>query len=359
MNITIVGAGNVGTQLAVHCASKGNRVTFFTSNYDKIEKHLAIVNNKGEIFLEADIQGATSDSDIAFTTADLVIVTLPSYMMKNFAEQLYPYANSNMKLCIVPGNGGGECAFKKCIDKGMILFGLQRVPSVARLINYGKTVRAIGYRDRLHVASIPRKYSEECAALIADIMDIPCDVLPNYLTLTMTPANPILHTTRLKTLFGDYTEGVFYNSVPLFYEEWTDETTQLLFECDAEVQKICKTLNMFDLSGAKSLKLHYENDTVSGFTAKIRSIEGFKGLKSPVIKQEKGYIPDLKSRYFVADFSYGLFIINQIGKMAGVETPKIDELINWYGQIALETQQFNFGDYGINTLEKLVEFYQR
>lgn len=30
MNITIVGAGNVGTQIAVHAAEKGNKVLMYT-----------------------------------------------------------------------------------------------------------------------------------------------------------------------------------------------------------------------------------------------------------------------------------------------------------------------------------------
>lgn len=33
--ITIVGAGNIGTQAAVHCARKGHRVKIFTPNYKK------------------------------------------------------------------------------------------------------------------------------------------------------------------------------------------------------------------------------------------------------------------------------------------------------------------------------------
>ena len=32
MNITIVGAGNIGTQIAVHAAAKGHSVTIFTKN---------------------------------------------------------------------------------------------------------------------------------------------------------------------------------------------------------------------------------------------------------------------------------------------------------------------------------------
>ena len=48
MNITIVGAGNIGTQFASHCAEKGHRVIVFTSKPDKISKELIVVNEKNE-----------------------------------------------------------------------------------------------------------------------------------------------------------------------------------------------------------------------------------------------------------------------------------------------------------------------
>ena len=37
MKITIVGAGNIGTQFAVHCAQKGHEVTIYTSNCEKFK----------------------------------------------------------------------------------------------------------------------------------------------------------------------------------------------------------------------------------------------------------------------------------------------------------------------------------
>lgn len=38
--ITIVGAGNIGTQAAVHCAQKGHSVKIFSPNYRKINNEL-------------------------------------------------------------------------------------------------------------------------------------------------------------------------------------------------------------------------------------------------------------------------------------------------------------------------------
>ncbi|NRO94122.1 hypothetical protein [Lactobacillus helveticus] len=105
---------------------------------------------------------------------------------------------------IIPRNGGGEFAFGKVLKKGAILFGLQRVPSVARLVEYGKTVCATGYRDKLYAVAIPKNHTQEICNVISTGFNMPCLRLPDYLNLTLTPSTSILHTTRLYTLFKNY-----------------------------------------------------------------------------------------------------------------------------------------------------------
>lgn len=173
----------------------------------------------------------------------------------------------------------------------------------------------------------------------------------------MTPSNPILHTTRLRTLFGDWHEGVVYQSVPLFYEGWDDASSELLIACDEEVQEICKALPEFELQFVKSLRIHYESPTVEAMTKKISSIAAFKGLTTPIVQVDGGEIPDLHSRYFTADFSYGLTIIKQVADFAGVKTPNIDETMAWYKSIAVEKGEFRFEDYGITDKETFTSFY--
>ena len=42
MNITIIGGGNVGTLMAAEFASKGHRVTIYTSGPEKWEKSISV-----------------------------------------------------------------------------------------------------------------------------------------------------------------------------------------------------------------------------------------------------------------------------------------------------------------------------
>lgn len=161
----------------------------------------------------------------------------------------------------------------------------------------------------------------------------------------------------MRSLFGDWHEGVVYKSVPLFYEGRNDESSRLLLTCDDEVQNICRALPEFELNYVKSLREHYESPTISAMTRKISSIPSFKGLKTPTVQVEGGVIPDLHSRYFTADFSYGLTIIKQVADLAGIKTPNIEATLDWYKSIAVEKEEFCFMDYDINDKEAFREFY--
>ena len=356
MKVTIIGGGNIGTQLAVHC-SQENETYIYTSTPEVFVQNIQIVNENNEITLTGKNIIATKDAKTAFSSADYIFITYPAFMLDTIAQELSSYANPKMHIGIVPGTGGGECAFKDHLKHGATIFGLQRVPSVARLIEKGKKVRAVGYRNQLYVATLPSSKASEVATAVARFINIPCKAMPNYLNLTLTPSNPILHTTRLKTLFDGYHKGIFYNRVPLFYEEWDNKTSRLLFKCDEEVQNICAALKDFDLGYVKSLREHYESPTPEALTAKIRSIEGFKGLTSPTRKTPQGFIPDFESRYFTADFPYGLSILVQIGDFLGLDIPYMKETMDWYRKVTNNKHEYSFADYGVNNLQDFLTFY--
>ena len=359
MKITIAGGGNIGTQFMVHCAAKGHEVTAYTSRPEVFGTHLNIVDDSGRTTLEGDIVCATNDPDTAFSGADAIIVTLPSPMMREIADVIYEHCRADALIGVIPGNGGNECAFSRCIARGNTFFTLERVPAVARLVEKGKTVRSTGYRSELYAASIPSAQVGKCCAFIEEIYGIPCRPVPNLLNLSMTPSNPILHTTRLKTIFKDYWPGVVYERIPLFYEEWDDASSELLILCDEEVQKICRALPEFQLNYVRSLRVHYESETAQQMTKKISGIPAFKGLTTPSVAVEGGFIPDLHSRYFTADFSFGLALIKQVASLAGVPTPNIDGTMKWYEEIEIEHNKFSYADYGINTREDFEKFYLR
>ena len=306
---------------------------------------------------KGNINLVTSSVEQAIEGCQIIFVTHPAFRLKEVADQMLPYIKGDVNIGVFPGTGGAEFAFRECIKKGATLFGLQRVPSVARLEQYGKRVRCEGLRSELFLASIPNSAATDLAEFMNDLWGIPCHILPNYLSVTLTPSNPILHTTRLRTLFSDYYEGKFYERNPLFYGEWSDDSSKLLIACDSELQEMLKIINKLDLHNVKSLKLHYESDTVEAMTAKLRSIKSLHNLLSPMRHVSEGWIPDFSSRYFTADFPFGLAIIEELSEILNYSAPNIKDTMNWYREVTGDTDKLNLKDYGISSIEDIYALY--
>ena len=355
--ITVIGGGNIGTQFACVAASKGYEVCVYSSKAEKYDGKLNIVDGEDKVICSARVAKVVGDLAQALADCDVAFVALPSFMFPKLAKDMVPYVTEKLHIGVIPGTGGAEFSFRCCLQAGATLFGIQRVPCVARLVEYGKTVRVEGKRERLHLAAIPKKKTQELADFVSDLFDMPCDSLANYLCVTMTPSNPILHTTRLCSMFSDYAEGVVYERNPLFYGEWDDASAKLLLACDEEHQQLLAKMDRLDLREVRSLREHYESDTVQKLTAKLSSIASLHNLSSPMVQVAGGWIPDFNSRYFTADFPYGLAIIEQVAKIVGMETPNISKTMDWYRKVTGDNSALNLKDHGIACVEDIYNLY--
>lgn len=341
MKITVIGGGNIGTLMAAEFSNKGHDTVIYTSKPDMWGNIITVYDKSDNILFEADNFFVTDNLEEAVKDSEIIFVTLPAQMFADFSKKITPYLKKGQKLGIVPGSGGAEFAFKEVIEKGVTLFGFQRVHSISRLKEYGHSVYMLGRKDELQIAAIPIRETNSTAKITEDLFDMPCVCLPNYLSVTLTPSNPILHTTRLYSLFRDYYNGLIYPKKILFYEEWNDFSSQMLIACDEELQKVCAAIPM-NLEKVISLKLHYESSTPQEMTRKICNIPAFKGIFTPMVETDGGWIPDFSSRYFTADFSFGLKIIYDIAKLFQIETPNIDKVWNWYKEFSPEYAEKSF-----------------
>jgi len=357
MKITIVGGGNIGTLMAAEFAFKGHDVVIYTSSPERFDKTITVFNVDGTVLLKGDIAEVTSDIN-AVADSDYIFVTLPSIAQSSFAERLSCIATNGMRVGIVPGYGGAEFLFKDVIKAGASLFGFQRVHAIARLDEYGKKVVMRGRKDSIFLGSLDNSITDDLCKDMFDLFDMPCIALPNYLCVTLTPSNPILHTSRLFGMFKEYTKDEKYSNNIMFYEEWTDFDSGVLFEADSELQKICAAMDRADLSSVRSLKNHYESYTVSEMTRKIRSISAFRGITSPMTKEGDGWVPDFNSRYFTCDFSYGLDLLRQFGSVLDIPTPTMDKMMSWYRDVSGDNvKALDVISAGIDSIESIYEFY--
>lgn len=329
MNITVIGGGNIGTLMAAEAANKGHKVTIYTSKPELWQKKIEVYDINDTLLISAEISKITNSMKEAVVNAEHIWVTVPAEAFKNTADKMLPYVVEGQKIGIIPGFGGAEFSFRRLVDKGCTLYGFQRVHSIARLKKYGKATYQLGRKSKIEIGSIPANEVSDICKCIEHIFDIPCVELPNYLSVSLTPSNPILHTSRLYSMFKDYKSGIVYDRNYFFYKEWSLEASELMIACDKELQELCSEIPM-DLRNVHSLRDYYDSYTAKDMQQKISSLDAVKKLKSPMIKVENGWIPDFSSRYFKTDFPYGIHVIIEIADIFNVETPTMDAIWSWY-----------------------------
>lgn len=370
MKIAVLGSGNIGTLISAQMTLKGHEVRLYSRKPQLFGTYVVYENKDTDTKQDVKLALVSDVLEDVVAESELVIVTVPSFAIKSLMERVFPLIDITTRVMFFPGTGGVEFYCKEFVEAGGVVFGTQRVCSVARLKEYGKHVVGSGKRTEMFVAAIPSRYGEEAKELIESFFDIKTTVLPNYLSVTFTPSNPILHTSRLYALFKDYNPAIGYEYIPLFYEEWNLESSEVLVALDAEVQKMCKLIPL-DLSDVRSLLPHYESENAVQLMNKICSIRSFKGLTTPQVEKDGRKHPDLESRYFTADFPYGLLILKAFANICYMKTPMMDEVIGWYQKLIGKeylTSTMELGKdstnitlpqhYGIETIEDIISYYK-
>ncbi|MDE6675177.1 MAG: NAD(P)-binding domain-containing protein [Acetatifactor sp.] len=186
MKMVVIGGGNIGTLMAAEMAFKGHQVTMCTSRPEIWEKRIEVYDSSDKLIFSAELENITADVESAIQGAEMVWITVPAQMFTETAEKMCPYIQKGQHIVVVPGTGGAEFVFQDVVKKGGILLGLQRVHSIARLKEKGKSVYMLGKKKELKLAAIP---TEECvgiAGVVENLFDIPCTPLPNYMSVTLT-----------------------------------------------------------------------------------------------------------------------------------------------------------------------------
>lgn len=98
MQVTIIGAGNVGTQLAVHYASRGATVKIYSSKPELFRKELQIIDNKGNILAKGSPKLVTDSLTVAVSGSELILITVPAFLMDKLAKELISHLKAGMKV---------------------------------------------------------------------------------------------------------------------------------------------------------------------------------------------------------------------------------------------------------------------
>lgn len=374
MNICIVGGGHLGTtiagDLAYNCPE--HNISLFTSDPSRWNGSIQVNDIEKKQTFVGQLYNIDSTPIGTIDIADIILITLPSFLIEKLFKEIDPYLKPGCYVGVIPGSGGCEFYWNEMRNKSKCtLFGMARVPYTAKYEIYGKVTNLKSRKRQLYIAAIPNSKTTKICNIMESLLRIPCCAVPNYLNITLTPTNPVLHTSRTYGIFSSKDKKEAFAIRHKFYAEWTDADSRMLFGVDDELQSLCKKLDKIDLSDVISLKQYYESNTPEMLTQKIRSIETFKSVYAPMKAYTNGYIADDNSRMFIEDFPFGICIIKGFCEIAGIKTPHIDTLIKWYekykGVEYFSNYQYTGKDlvdtgipqnFGIDSIEKIFSFYE-
>ena len=326
MRICICGGGNLGHVCAGFLANRGHQVSILTTKPERWSQTLEIVAPDGSF--EGHLTQVSSQPREVIPQAEIVLVCLPGFAIHDELTKIKPHLFKNCLVGTVVSSTGFFFEAFKVLPADIALFGFQRVPFISRTIEYGQKAELKGYKESLHVAIEQTEDKESVRVVLEQLFEKPVTIADSFYEVSLSNSNPILHPSRLYTMWKDWQPGIVYPRNPQFYAEWTLEASTLLLQLDEELQQLLKVLGLKEECIPPVLD-YYESSDADSLTQKLRSIKAFQNIASPMKAVEGGFIPDFSSRYFTEDFPYGIRFIVETAQKHHVCIPITEKIYKW------------------------------
>lgn len=356
LNVVICGGGRTGHLNAVLFKQvPGVRVSMLTRSDEVISRHheqggaLAALLPSGEV-LKARLDAVSRHAGEVMKDADMVIITVPAQARPQLLETIAPAlpADKPVHVGAIPGFCGFDWLAEKALAgrPNAVIWGMKDVPHTAFELKAGVSVRMGGAKSRLYVAAHAREDTAARQTLLGRLQRLyaaPVELLDNYLEITLTPGNPIMHPSVVYGLIGPY--GQWHGrKLPTRLCWWTDCPelgAYFLERCDQESQLLCKSLEErlgIDLSSVKPLKQEiieaYQDQIRDPATmlSVLRTNRAYDDIEAPLVPAEDGpgYLIDKRSRAFHEDVAYGLALLVGMARRLQVAAPHLEEIFEWH-----------------------------
>lgn len=328
MNICICGGGNLGhVVLGVLAAQPQNRVSLLTNHPQRWADTVMVTDPNGKQYVGIIAQ-ITNRAEDVIPHSDIVLLCLPGFAIREELEKIRPYLSATAAVGSIVSSTGFFFEAQRLLPKEQPLFGFQRVPFISRTTEYGRSAELKGYKPLLNLAIEQTANKEALRLTIEQLFQTPTELLQSHYEASLTNSNPLLHPSRLYTLWKDWHEGIVYDKNPYFYADWTLEAAQLYIDMDAEFQTLLRTLPVRP-EAIPDVLTYYESHDAASLAHKLRTIPAFQGILSPMKEVEGGFLPDFHSRYFTEDFPFGMRFIIELAQEKGVQIPKMKEVYEW------------------------------
>mmetsp|Transcript_33697 Transcript_33697/g.96825 ORF Transcript_33697/g.96825 Transcript_33697/m.96825 type:complete len:404 (+) Transcript_33697:56-1267(+) len=384
LTLLICGGGNGAHAFAGAVAHRGATVHVFTPLQHEVDKW-----NEGGLSITCHYSAdgsvttaspalVTSDPKAAAEGVDIAIVVLPTSFHEGALRAVGPHLAPGAAIGTIEGAWWGRPPLGDGVLDHLTFFGIDTLPWVARIREYGKSVDINGTKE-VWVASSPMERKEGLVSTLQRLVGVKFCAGSNLLSLFALDLSLIIHP---GLMFGKCSrwDGEPFDEAPLFYHGMDDHTAQIMEAMDAEACGVKAALlaRYPDLDLSDSLPtlewLHEAyGDKIadkSTFRTSFTTNASYAGLTFPV--KDAPEAPGKKVfqfdyRYLTADVPYGLLVIKGIAELLEHPTPTIDAAIAW-AQVQVGKEWLVEGrvqgkdleqtrapqKYGLKTLEELM-----
>lgn len=355
MNIAIIGGGGAAHLLGALLGNRNHRVRILSSRPEKWKSRIKLVDGENNIY--GDIDKVSNDPDEVLHNAHVAVLCMPVHQYPHALGRIMPFLSKNPQ-CIVGtvyGQGGFDWMVRSIAEKNNLPvpphFAIGLLPWIVRTLEYGETVVSYGPKLRNGIAT-----SDDATYDFLDKNLLPdfsysfwnmghFERVPNFLTLTLTVDNQIIHPSRCYALAINGKPWESLDEIPFFYRDWDDSSADVLRGIDNDYTNVrlalierCPSLgNKYDLNYLALEHWSYGSHNPDIKASFVNSTT-LRYIKPPVVMEEGKYIIDVNHRFFKDDFAYGLEICQWFADELGVDVPNVENIIKWYRKNVLPKQ---------------------
>jgi hypothetical protein len=351
MNITLVGGGAITHNFIAMFSEAGHNVRLLTRSPDKWEENIVsrYLNEDGATLKtwNGKLTNVSSDPVDVITDAELIIFSLPVHFYFDTLKIIMPSLNKQKKIYLgsVYGQGGFNWMVKSLIKDDypkLNYFSFGLVPWICRVSNYGSVGITYGPKK---VNTLSMRYKDDFSALHSILAPSLCvnggngdlRLVDNFLSLTLSVDNQLIHITRLYGLMSQKTSSwLNERDVPYFYRDYDQFSSECLQRLDREFSlirdKITEIFPCFDFTYLMDYlnqeRLTYGEETPSILDSFVNS-KTLGQIKTPVIFDGNKFVIDKNHRFFKDDIFNGIVIFKWYAEKLEIKTPFLNKIIKW------------------------------
>lgn len=325
--IAVLGGGNGAHSMAADMALKGHIVNMF--EMPEYKHNIQRVFDTRQIEVVGVLSGiaslnlVTDDIDQAVLDADYICIVTPAYAHQAYARLLKGKVRPNQVIVFFPGAFASlqlhhEWAVSD--EDFPVIAETNNLPYGARVVAPGK-VHLLN-RNIVNIAFLPAKAGEKLIGQMREDL-LPFDkVYEDVLACGLSLINPVIHSGPciLNISNIERPDIDFY----IYEHGFTASAAKLDLVLDNERKAVAKALGYKDLHPLEQFAHLPEGYTWQHLYMAIHGNISHTVVRGP---------NDISNRYLTEDVPFGLVPWAEIGKIAGVDMPVTNSIINLYSII--------------------------